>query len=88
MATATLIATAHRVAVVMSANRSRQNPASRQPSTAPAVFAPYSSPIREIPSGVDSSHRDAAGSEAPISNVGGSRHSAAANARNRMAGMP
>ena len=52
------------------------------------VLVPYSNPHQEAPLRVDSIHRAAAGSDAPISAVGGSRQIAATSARSSMFGSP
>jgi len=52
------------------------------------MFALYSQPTHETPLGVASTQRDRAGSDAPISNVGGNRHTAAINPLNTRPGRP
>ena len=52
------------------------------------VLPPYKKPIHAMPSGVASTNRDAAGSVAPMSTVGGSRQMAQMTARMTMANGP
>ena len=90
MGTATFVAAAINVAVGLTslamARRSDAAPQFRE--AAPAVLLPYRKPIQETPSGVVSIQRAAAGSDAPIRNVGGIRQRPHTSARSRMAGRP
>src|SRR5262249_297027 len=87
-ATIRLMAAAANVAIVTSNLGSKKNPASRQPTTAPPVLMPYSTPHHDTPRGVDFAHRPIAGSDAHLNIVGGRGPTTQTKPRKSMPGIP